>query len=108
MSLVSLPPSASVKSGKASRLSDYLSDPPKTFFLHEHPPDTAVGMALALELMGEFDANRQGEHFRRVERAVAHYAMRLLDGSSASAKSVQRASGLSWTEDLSIGHSSTS
>jgi hypothetical protein len=27
-----------------------------------------MGTTLALELLGEFDPNRQGEHFRRVER----------------------------------------
>jgi len=67
-------------------------------FLHEAPPDQAVGTALALELVGEFDANRQGEHYRRVERAVAFYAWSLLKGGPPSTKAMQRASGLSWAD----------
>lgn len=98
MSLVSPPPSASVKSGKATRYSDYLADPPQAYYLHEAPPHQAVGIALALELLGEFDANRQGVHYRRVERAVAFYAISLLNGKQPSIKGVQRTSGLSWAD----------
>ena len=58
MSLVSLPPSSSVKSGKATRYSDFLANAENPYFLHEAPPAQAVGTALALELLGEFDANR--------------------------------------------------
>jgi hypothetical protein len=98
MSLVTPPPSGSVKSGKASRYSDYLANPDPVHFLHEAPPGQAVGTALALELLGEFDANRQGEHFRRVERAAAYYAFSVLNGPTPSIKGIQRASGLSWAD----------
>lgn len=102
ISLVSPPPSASVKSGKATRTLDYLADPPPTHYMHEAPPDKAVGTALALELLGEFDANRQGEHYRRLERAVAHYGNCQLDGKQPSIKELQRASGLSWADAKEI------
>jgi hypothetical protein len=98
MSLVSPPPSASVKSGKATRYSDYLADPEEPYYLHEAPPAQAIGMALALELLGEFDANRQGEHFRRIERAVGYYGHGQLNGLRPSVKAIQRASGLSWAD----------
>src|SRR5205085_2236430 len=38
MSLVTPPPSGSVKSGKAIRYSDYLSNPQPVHYLHETPP----------------------------------------------------------------------
>jgi hypothetical protein len=98
MSLVTPPPSASVKSGKATRYSDYLANPSPVHYLHETPPAQAVGTALALELLGEFDANRQGEHFRRVERAAAYDAGSMLNGRPPSVKSIQQASGLSWAD----------
>src|SRR6185437_6721070 len=98
MSLVSLPPSASVKSGKATRFSDYLASGDSPHYLHEAPPGQAVGTALALELLGEFDANRQGEHYRRIERAVAYYSHNLLLGAEVSVKGVHKASGLSWAD----------
>jgi hypothetical protein len=102
MSLVTPPPSASVKSGKATRYSDYLSDPPQACYLHEAPPNKAVGMALALELLGEFDANRQGEHYRRIERAVAYYGNCQFNGKQPSVKGIQRHSGLSWADAKAI------
>jgi hypothetical protein len=98
MSLVTPPPSGSVKSGKAARYSDYLANPRPVHYLHETSPAQAVGTALALELLGEFDANRQGEYFRRVERAAAYYAGSILNGPSPSIKSIQLASGLSWAD----------
>jgi hypothetical protein len=98
MSLVSLPPSASVKNGKATRYSDYLLEAKEPYFLHEAPPAHAVGTALALELLGEFDANRQGEHFRRIERAAAFYGHSFLNGIRPSINRIARASGLSWAE----------
>jgi hypothetical protein len=98
MSIATPPPSGSVKSGKAIRYSDYLANPELPHYLHEAPPAQAVGKALALELLGEFDANRQGEHFRRIERAVAYYAVSLLNGVTPSIKSIQRNSGLSWAD----------
>ena len=106
MSLVTPPPSGSVKSGKAARYSDYPANPRPVHYLHETPPAQAVGTALALELLGEFDANRQGEHFRRVERAAAYYAGSILNGPSPSIKSIQLASGLSWadTKFLVVDH----
>jgi hypothetical protein len=102
MSLVSLPPSASVKSGKATRYYDYLACGNYPHYLHEAPPAQAVGKALALELLGEFDPNRQGEHFRRIERAVAYYSHSILNGGKASIKGVQRASGLSWADARTV------
>jgi hypothetical protein len=98
MSLVSLPPSSSVKSGKATRCSDYLACGKNPHYLHEAPPARAMGTLLALELLGEFDANRQEEHFRRVELAAAFYGQSLLNGTKPSVKSLQRASGLSWLD----------
>jgi hypothetical protein len=99
MSLVSLPPSSSVKSGKATRCSDYLAYGKNPHYLHEMPPARRTGTVLALELLGEFDANRQEEHFSRVELAVAFYAHSLLnDGNKPSVKSLQRFSGLSWSD----------
>jgi hypothetical protein len=98
MSLVSLPPSSSVKSGKATRCSDYLASGKNPHYLHEASPGPATGTVLALELLGEFDANRQAEHFGRVELAVAFYAQSLLNGEKPSVKSVQRVSGLSWSD----------
>ncbi len=98
MSLVSLPPSSSVKSGKATRCSDYLAYGENRHYLHEASPARATGTVLALELLGEFDANRQEEHFRRIEWAVAFYAHSLLNGEKPSIKSLQRVSGLSWLD----------
>jgi hypothetical protein len=98
MSLVSLPPSSSVKSGKATRCSDYLAHGKNRRYLHEASPARATGTVLALELLGELDANRQEEHFRRIERAVAFYAHSLLNGERPSVKSVQRISELSWSD----------
>ena len=98
MSLVSLPPSSSVKSGKATRCSDYLAYGERPHYLHEASPALAAGTVLALELLGEFDANRQEEHSRRVELAVAFYAHSLLNGNKPSVKSLQRKSGLSWSD----------
>jgi hypothetical protein len=98
MSLVSLPPSSSVKSGKATRWSDYLAYGQDPRYLHEASPALATGTVLALELLGEFDANRQEEHFRRIELAVAFYAHSLLNGEKPSVKSLQRVSGLSWSD----------
>jgi hypothetical protein len=98
MSLVSLPPSSSVKSGKATRCSHYLAYAESPHYLHEAPPACAMGTALALELLGEFDANRQGEYFRRIERAAAFYGHSCLNGVKPSIKSVQRVSGLSWSD----------
>lgn len=59
MSLVSLPPSSSVKGGKATRYSDDLAHAEIAQYLHEAPSAQAIGTALALELLGEFDANRR-------------------------------------------------
>jgi hypothetical protein len=99
MALVSLPPSAHSKSGKATRFYDYLSNSPYPVYLHESPPTHVIGKALALELLGEIDANRQVEHIRRIERAVAYYAVRVLRGETEpSARRLQIASGLSWTD----------
>jgi hypothetical protein len=98
MSLATPPPSHSVKSGKAVRYSKYMANPDPTYYRHEAPPDQAVGKALALELLGELDANRQGEYFRRVERAAAQYAASVVNGAAPSIKSIQRASGLSWAD----------
>src|SRR5215471_2493399 len=98
MSLVSLAPSSSVKSGKATRCSDYLAYGMKRHYLHEASPAGATGTVLALELLGEFDANRQEEYFRRVELAVAFFAHSLLNGTEPSIKSLQRESGLSWSD----------
>jgi hypothetical protein len=98
MSLVSLPPSSSVKSGKATRCSDYLAYGENPHYLHEASPALATGTVLALELLGEFDANRQEEHFRRVELAAAFYGHSLLNGKKPSVKSLHRVSGLSWLD----------
>jgi hypothetical protein len=98
LSLVSLPPSSSVKSGKATRCSDSLAYGKNRHYLHEASPALATGTGLALELLGEFDANRQEEHFRRIEWAVAFYAYSLLNGEKPSVKSLQRVSGLSWSD----------
>jgi hypothetical protein len=98
MSLVSLPPSSSVKRGKATRCSDSLAYGMKPHYLHQASPARATGIVLALELLGEFDANRQEEHFRRVEWAVAFYAHSVMDGEKPSVKRLSRESGLSWSD----------
>jgi hypothetical protein len=98
MSLVSLPPSSSVKRGKATRCSDSLAYGKEPHYLHEASPARATGTVLALELLGEFDANRQEEHFRKVEWAVAFYAHSVLNGEKPSVKSLERESGLSWSD----------
>ena len=99
MSLVALPPSASIKSGKATRIHDYLSNSEYPRYLHYASAAQAVGKALALELLDELDANRQTEHFRRIERAVAFYAVQLINGATEpSIKSIEVASGLSWAD----------
>jgi hypothetical protein len=99
MSLVSLPPSSSVKSGKATRSSDYLAYGKDSRYLHEASPALATGTVLALELLGGFDVNRQEQHFRRVELAVAFYGESLLkNGTKPSVKSLQQVFGLSWSD----------
>jgi hypothetical protein len=98
VSLVSVPSGAGTKAAKATRMYDYLSLAKYPLFLHEAPPAQAIGKALALELLDELDPNRQEQHFRRIERAVAHYATGMLAGTQRSARSVQKASGLSWSD----------
>lgn len=103
MAMVSPPPSQSVKKGKAERMLDVLEYEEYPKFLHESPPAISVGNYLALELIGEIDANRQQEHFRRIERAVAYYAVEFLKtGQRPSAKKIQEKSGLSWADAKNI------
>lgn len=103
MSLVSLAPSASVKSGKATRMYDGLAHPNHRTYHHEAPECVAVGNQLALELLGELDANRQDEYFGRLERAVHRYAMGLMfEGAAPSSRTIQEASGLSWGDSKKL------
>lgn len=99
MALVAAPPSSSAKSGKAFRMLNEFEPAQYPAFLHESPPDVAVGTQLALELLGEFDANRQPEHFHRLERAVAYYAHEtFITGKRTSARQIQVNSGMSWAD----------
>lgn len=106
ISLVSLPSSPSIKEGKATRMYDALSHPPQPVYVHEAPEGIAIGNQLAIELLGEMDANRQEEYYRRVERAVACYTGNItMNGVGPSIKKVQSASGLSWADAKSLVHS---
>ena len=99
MALVTGPPSSSAKLGKAARMFGELEPGQYPLLLHESPPVVAVGTQLALELLGEFDANRQPEYFHRLQRAVACYAHDLLfGGQRPSARRLQNQSGMSWAD----------
>jgi hypothetical protein len=58
----------------------------------ELPPD------MPLSADSSPNVNRQEEHFRRVELAVAFYGDSLLNGTKPSIKSLQRVSALSWSD----------
>ena len=99
MALVTAPSSSSLKIGKSFRMISEFQPSHYPMFLHESPPDIAIGTQLALELLGEFDPNRQPEYFRRLERAVACYAHDLMfTGQRPSVRRVQLASGMSWAD----------
>jgi hypothetical protein len=99
VSLVTGPSTSSVKSGKAARMFEGLVAAPTPTFLHEASADVLVGTQLALELLGDIDANRQEEHIRRIERAVGYAAARImLDHQTPSIKQIQDASGMSWAD----------
>ena len=103
MALVSAPPTASVKGGKAARTHDFLVEPGSPLYLHQTPPAVVAGNLLALELLGEVDANRQEEYFLRVQRAVALFSWTILhDGKAPSIYSIKNASGLSWADSRSL------
>jgi hypothetical protein len=101
-SIVTLPSSDSTKQGKGRRMFQALLHPPQPTYLHEAPEGIAIGNQLALELLGEMDANRQDQYYRRVERAVTRYAAGRFGGDTASIKRIQVASGLSWADAKSL------
>lgn len=99
LSQVTSPPTQSVKGGKAEQMLDILQHEERPTFLHESPPEISIGNYLALELLGEFEPNRQFEHFRRIEKAVFLYAKRYLDeGKPPSTNSLHKFSKLSWPD----------
>jgi len=103
LSLISTSKAKSTKAPRAGRLHEMLVTQPQPIYLHESPAPVAMGYMLALELLGQIDANRQVEHFRRIERAVAHHAMtRWYSDTSPSIKSTQDASGLSWADSRQL------
>lgn len=101
LSMVSQPPSQSVKQGKCVRMLNELAGaeaPDRIWYAHEAPTDVAVGNYLALELSGALDANRQYDYIRKMERAVAYYARSLLCGERPSISQIQFASKLTWQD----------
>ncbi|WP_169543382.1 hypothetical protein [Sneathiella aquimaris] len=92
-------PTASVKNGKALRMLNYMEAASKPEYMHEQPSEILVGTYLALELLGVIDANRQFEHFNKIEKAVSFYAMYYMNhGCPPSVNKLQNVSELSWLD----------